>query len=294
MKKLLGALLAAALLFCQSAFADQPTTVLAEVKSGKQIRMEIPVIDGANDEVFQQAANRILKDAAEEVAAKIGRRGKVEYAVTLNRPSLVSVQLTGVNGSRKYYRYVNLDLAAGREFTLDDFFFHNEERQQLLGNNTENILFTEHGVAIADKRGSHFTRQFSYEEMLPLARIGDIGRLLTVWKLTENSDGKTLKVSRGDLFAFKLNANPSTGFQWMNFLSGGPKNGIAKIGSSFMIPNSQREQTGTPGMEFQFYAAQAAGTYQLKLSYQRPWEKVGGIRECNVTVVVADKKTDME
>ena len=28
------------------------------------------------------------------------------------------------------------------------------------------------------------------------------------------------------------------------------------------------------------------GTYQLKLSYQRPWEKINGIRECNVTVVV--------
>ena len=31
MKKMMGALLTAALLFCQSAFADQPTTVLTEL-----------------------------------------------------------------------------------------------------------------------------------------------------------------------------------------------------------------------------------------------------------------------
>ena len=59
MKKIAGALLAALLLFCQSAFADQPTTVLTELKSGKQITLEIPVIDGANDEVFQRSANHV-------------------------------------------------------------------------------------------------------------------------------------------------------------------------------------------------------------------------------------------
>ena len=53
MKKIAGVLLATLLLFCQSVFADQPTTVLTELKSGKQVTLEIPVIDGANDEVFQ-------------------------------------------------------------------------------------------------------------------------------------------------------------------------------------------------------------------------------------------------
>ena len=35
MKKVAGVFLSAALLFFQSAFADQPTTVLTEVKEGK-------------------------------------------------------------------------------------------------------------------------------------------------------------------------------------------------------------------------------------------------------------------
>ena len=286
MKKIVGLCLAASLLFSQMAFADQPTTVLTELKAVKQINMEIPVIDGANDEVFQRSANSALRNAAEDVADKVGKKGTVTYEVTLNRPSLVSILLKGTNGGRNYFRAVNIDLTTGREFTLDEFFFGGEEREKLLGKNAGNVLFTENGIALADKKGAAYDRVFSYRELLPLSRIGDIGRLITVWKLTENSDGKILALKQGDLFAFKLNANPSTGFQWVNSVSGGPVNGIVKAGSSFMIPNSQKEQTGTPGLEFQFYAAKLPGTYQLLLSYQRPWEKIAGIRECNVTVIV--------
>jgi len=286
MKKLLGLFLAASLLFCQVAFADQPTTVLTELKSGKQVAIEIPVIDGANDEVFQRTANHSLRNAAEDVADKIGKRGMVTYEVTLNRPSLVSILLKGTNGGRSYFRAVNIDLTTGREFTLDDFFFSGEEREKLLGKSTENLIFTEEGIAFSEKKGAAYTRKFSYEELIPLARIGDIGRLLTVWKLTEISHGKILTVKKGDLFAFKLNANPSTGYQWMNTVSGGPANGLNKIGSSFVIPNSQKEQVGMPGTEFQFFAAREPGTYQFKLGYQRPWEKAGAIKECSVTIVV--------
>ena len=286
MKKIAGALLVALLMFCQSVFADQPTTVLTEIKDGKQIRVERPVIDGANDEALQHAANNVLRSAADEVADKVGKKGKVTYEVTLNRPSLVSVLLKGSNDKRSYFRAVNIDLTTGREFTLDEFFFGGEEREKLLGKNADNVLFTESGVAFAEKKGAVYDRVFSYQELLPLSRIGDIGRLITVWKLTENSDGKILTLKQGDLFAFKLNANPSTGFQWVNSVSGGPANGIVKAGSSFMISNSQKEQTGTPGLEFQFYAAKLPGTYRLQLSYQRPWEKIAGVRECNVTVIV--------
>ena len=286
MKKIVGLCLAAALLFCQSVFADQPTTVLTELKNGQQIVMEVPVIDGANNETLQNSANSLLRSAAADAADKVGKQGNVTYEVTLNRPSLVSVLLKATNRGRSYYRAVNIDLTTGREFGLDDFFFGGEGREKLLGKNAENVLFTENGIALAEKKGAAYDRVFSYQDLLPLSRIGDIGRLMSVWKLTKNSDGKILTIKQGELFAFKLNANPSTGFQWVNTVSGGPANGIVKTGSSFMIPNSQKEQVGTPGIEFQFYAAKAPGTYQMKLSYQRPWEKLNGIRECNVTVIV--------
>ena len=106
MKKIAGVLLATFVLFCQSVFADQPTTVLTELKSGKQVTLEIPVIDGANDEVFQRSANHVLRNAAEDVADKVGKKGNVTYEVTMNRPSLISVLLKGTNGGRLYYRGV--------------------------------------------------------------------------------------------------------------------------------------------------------------------------------------------
>ena len=286
MKKIAGILAVASLLFCQSVFADQPTTVLTELKEGKRVTVELPVIDGANDEVFQQSANHLLDNAADDVADKAGRQGRVSYEVTLNRPSLVSILLKGSNGGKTYYRAVNVDLTSGREFTLDDFFFGGEEREKLLGGKIENVLFTEDGIAVSSKKGAPYEQKISYETLLPVARIGEIGRLLTVWKLTENSHGKILNVKQGDLFAFKLNANPSTGFQWLHTINGGAENGLLKTGSSFMIQHTQQAQVGTPGTEFQFYAAKVPGTYQLNLSYQRPWEKNKGIRECNVTVVV--------
>ena len=89
MKKIAGIFLTAALLFCQSVFADQPTTVLTEMKSSKQVTMEIPVIDGANDEVLQRSVNSMLRNATEDVADKVGKQGRITYEVTLNRPSLV-------------------------------------------------------------------------------------------------------------------------------------------------------------------------------------------------------------
>lgn len=286
MKKIAGVFLAAMLLLSRNVFADQPTTVLTELKEAKKIVVEVPVIDGANNETLQSSANGVLRSAVAEVSDKVGKQGKITYEVTLNRPSLVSVLLKGNNGSRSYFRAVNIDLTTGKEFTLDDFFFGGEERIKLLGEHADNVLFTEKGIALAEQKGAAYDRMFSYQDLVPLSRIGDIGRLMSVWKLTENCDGKILTIKQGDMFAFKLNANPSTGFQWTNTLTGGPANGIVKTGSSFMIPNARKEQVGTPGIEFQFYAAKAPGTYQLKLSYQRPWEKINGVRECNVKIIV--------
>lgn len=286
MKKIAGVFLAAMLLLSRNVFADQPTTVLTELKEAKKIVVEVPVIDGANNEALQSSANGVLRSAVAEVSDKVGKQGKITYEVTLNRPSLVSVLLKGNNGSRSYFRAVNIDLTTGKEFTLDDFFFGGEERIKLLGEHADNVLFTEKGIALAEQKGAAYDRLFSYQDLVPLSRIGDIGRLMSVWKLTENCDGKILTIKQGDMFAFKLNANPSTGFQWTNTLTGGPANGIVKTGSSFMIPNARKEQVGTPGIEFQFYAAKVPGTYQLKLSYQRPWEKINGVRECNVKIIV--------
>ena len=83
MKKILGAVMAASLLFCQGAFADQPTTVLTNPRGGQRITIDTPFIDGANDEVFQQSANHVLSDAAEDVADKIAAGEVIESPVSI-------------------------------------------------------------------------------------------------------------------------------------------------------------------------------------------------------------------
>lgn len=287
MKKAAGLFLAAMLLFCYPVWADQPTTVLTELRNPSGLTLEVPVIDGANNETLQQAANTLLNEAVQEVAGKIGKRGSVTYEVTLNRPSLVSLLLKGVNGSKTYYKALNLDLTTGKSFGPDAFFFNNEERKALLGEKAQDVLFTEKGVSLRDKEGGSYDRNYSYEQLLSTARIGDIGRLLTVWKLTESSNGKVFTIPAGSLFAFRLSANPSTGFQWTNTVSGGPQKGLYLAGRSFSIPRDTPEgQTGTPGTEIQVYAAPLPGSYQLRLAYERPWEKMSAFRECKITVIV--------
>lgn len=287
MKKTIGIFFAAVLLFCHVAWADQPTTVLTETKTAGGVVLNVPVLDGVNNETFQQSANQLLSEAAQETARKAGKQGKVTYEVTLNRPSLVSILFQGTNGSNAYYRALNIDLTTGREFTPDAFFFNNDARKALLGDKAENALFTEEGIVLSAKDGAPYERRYSYSQLMPMARIGDIGRLLTVWKLTEHSNGKTLAVPPGSLVAIRLNANPSTGFQWVPAITGGPDQGFVKVGSTFAIPHeAPKDQTGTPGTEVQFYTAQQPGTYTLTLSYQRPWEKMSAFRTCMITVIV--------
>lgn len=287
MKKIAGLLLAAVLLFCRPVWADQPTTILTELNSTSALALQIPVIDGANSESFQQAANAVLRKAVQEVADKIGRRGSVTYEVTLNRPSLVSLLLKGENGDKRYAQAVNLDLTTGKPFGPDAFFFDVKEREAILDGKAEDVLFTETGIWLRGRDGGTYVKHVSYGDLLPLVRIGDIGRLMTVWKLTENSNGKVLTVPAGSLFAFRLSANPSTGYQWIDTVSGGPSRGLFLAGSSFAIPHDTPQgQSGTPGTQIRVYAARQPGTYQLSLSYERPWEKMSAFRECKVTVIV--------
>ena len=102
MKKTLGIFFAVALLLCQIAWADQPTTVLTETRTAGGVALDVPVLDGVNNETFQQSANQLLSEAAQDTARKTGRQGKVTYEVTLNRPSLVSILFKGTNGGHAY------------------------------------------------------------------------------------------------------------------------------------------------------------------------------------------------
>ena len=289
MKHIASLLLSALLLVPGLALADQPTTVLTEVRNTKGATVNVPYFDGANDETLEKAANQLLNDAAEDLAGKAGRGGTVSYEVTLDRPSLVSVLLTAKNGGSTYHRAVNVDLTSGKEFGLNGFFFDNDKRKELVGSKAENVLFTESGVRVADHKGGSYDRYYSYGQLVPCVRIGDIGRLLRVWKLTENAAGKSITVHKGDLLAIKLSANPTTGMQWIRTIDG-PANGLVANGESFVMPrDTPTDSSGaSAGTLIQFLGAMTPGTYTVRMSYQKPWDKMGGIRQFTYTVIVKE------
>ncbi|MBR6636103.1 MAG: protease inhibitor I42 family protein, partial [Phascolarctobacterium sp.] len=65
------------------------------------------------------------------------------------------------------------------------------------------------------------------------------------------------------------------------------ENAIKNVGSSFIMPRGDDQRTGMPGVEILVFTAQEPGTYNLKLDYKRPWERIG-IDSFNFTVVVKE------
>src|SRR5574344_694529 len=269
------------LLTFTTAFADQPTTVLTQLEKSKKLTMAVPVIDGANNETLQKNANKILRDSAEALAKKIGGEGQVTYQVKLNRPSLVSILLkadkngngaSAVDNGMAIYQAVNIDLTSGKTFGLGDFLREGMAVREILPQGFYDVLFADEGIYTNTGANLPYTGYTPYKKLVPLLRISDAGRLVTVWKLTEACADKELAVPAGSLLALKLTANPSTGYKWSSKITGGTGN-LYEIGSSFTLPyNTAKGMTGTPGTEILVFAAQTPGTYTVQMSYGRPWE----------------------
>lgn len=262
------------LLTFATAFADQPTTVLTQLEKTKKLTLSVPVIDGANNEVLQKNANKILRDSAETLAKKIGGEGQVTYQVQLNRPSLVSILFKAdkAGNGPALYKAVNIDLTSGKTFSLGDFLQGGMAVREILPKNYYDVLFANEGVYTNTGVDLPYTGFTPYKKLVPLLRISDAGRLVTMWKLTEACADKEITVPAGSLLALKLTANPSTGYKWSSKITGGTGN-LYEIGSSFTLPlNAPKGMTGMPGAEIIVFAAQTPGTYTVQMLYGRPWE----------------------
>lgn len=279
MKILLTTLLCLAL--CLPVFADQRTTVLRQDVTLGRAQAALPYIDGSNSVDLEKKANGLIMAAAQDLARQVGG-GSVAYEVTLNRPSLVSVLLVAKNGGASAYRGLNLDLTTGAEFGVTDFFVNNDNVKAAL-HGYENVLFSEDGLLCSGgKYASYDALVVPYSQVLPFMRIGEAGRIMQVAKLTAASSKKTLVLDKGGLIALKLDANPSTGYGWVMSCS---SPNVQKVGSSFTIPRAEEERVGVPGTEIVFLAVQQPGTYNIKMEYKRPWEKLS-LDSFSFTVIV--------
>ncbi|MBR5589033.1 MAG: hypothetical protein IKW41_02630, partial [Phascolarctobacterium sp.] len=180
MKIFLTALLC--MFLCLPAFADQQTTVLSSPVNIKKATGFLPFIDGSNDPVLEKEANNILQKYAEELVDKVGNKGTINYAVQLNRPSLVSVLLQANNEKKVAYKGVNLDLTTGREFIVYDFFTKDEKVQETLGDYAD-VLFSEKGIYTRESERTGYTGFVPYSKLMASMRIGEAGRLVQIAKL---------------------------------------------------------------------------------------------------------------
>lgn len=272
MKKLASLLLlTCSLIFSAPAFADQQTTILTHKTIIGKAEVSLPYIDGNMETDYEKMANNIISAKARNMLKHFGNNGYLSYTVTLNRPSVVSVTLRASYDGRTIYDAANIDLTCGKEFTLNDFFVNDDRIKSLFAKNDQ-IVFADKGVLKRGQKDGPFDKFLPYEEILPSIRIGEAGRLLQIARMTEQADGKILHMKAGNLFAMKLDSNPSTGYSWIIKPTEEIKGRVVKVGSSFVMPDVNDTRTGTPGTEISMYAVSQPGKYEVIMEYKRPWE----------------------
>ncbi len=268
MKNIMRLLLGLLLVFSLAATcaADQQTTVLSTDVRYKEVRGTLPYIDGSNSQALEKQANNLIREAARLLAEKTGS-GSLSYEVALNRPSLLGLLLKAEGSRGTFYKALNLDLTSGKELTIGDFFMNEEGLNSLLAG-SKGFLYSEEGLLLAAQADGPYVQLLPYSSLLRYLRIGEAGRILQIARLTRECEGKTLHLTKGGLIAFKLDANPSTGYGW-TFTA---DKGVSKVGSSFVMPPAGDTRVGTPGTEIIFLAVTGAGRHVIDMAYKRPWE----------------------
>ena len=91
-------------------FAQQTATVYSRVVTGS-VSGVIPETDGIDNISLQKSANRVLNNAADNLAKQLGSC-RLSYTVTLNRPTVVGILLKAENGANTVYKGVNMKFSA--------------------------------------------------------------------------------------------------------------------------------------------------------------------------------------
>ena len=81
--------------------------------------------------------------------------------------------------------------------------------------------------------------------------------------------GEPIKVKAGQIFAVRMESNPTTGYGWQ--LSKDLDNKIILVTNAFIPPNSRL--CGAGGHEMWTFKAVGEGQMEISMKYVRPWEK---------------------
>lgn len=271
MKKIL-LLLFLVFCFASSAFANGQVTLLSRSVDEGPIKGVIPEVDGINDENMQKSINGVLKTRAYELARELPAGCVVSYNQLLDKSSVFSVVLKATTGDRTLYKAVNIDVTTGKECVLSDFFRDKEGFERVL-DGYEDIVLGDAGVYTRSERYNVYDKFIPYAALLRFVDIGEAGRFLTVYKITKAAAGGTLHIKAGELVAIKLDSNRSTGYAW-EIGSESKSAGVIEIGTSYLMPGGKDTSAiGAMGTDIIVLGTDKAGSFPVKLSYKRQWEK---------------------
>jgi len=246
-------------------FAFGHTTLLRQDYSEGKASGQVPFVDGLKEAYQQNNLNHLIKEKANALGKAAGGKAVLSYEVTMNRPTLFSVILKA-EGDRKVYGGLNLDVSGGKVLEDKDLLYTNaaEYAQYLQG---KEYVFAENGVQVASHPEGPLDTTIPYTKLLKAINVAEGARLLTSYKLDSAAEDMTLDLKAGELVALYMEANPTSGNQWV-LVDQSSQPGFANLGHSFTLPLlNPTGQAGSPGVTILFASFTQPGDYQIKAVY---------------------------
>ena len=250
-----------------SAFAFGHTTLLRQDYSDGKAAGQVPFVDGLKEANLQANLNHLIKEKANALGKEAGGKAVLSYEVTMNRPTLFSIILKA-EGDRTVYAGMNLDVTGGKVMEDQDLLYTNstEYAQYIQG---KNYVFAEEGIRVASQSEGPLDTTIPYSKLLKAINVAEGARLLTSYKLDSNGEDMTLDLKPGELAALYMDANPTSGNQWV-MVDQSAQPGFVNLGHSFTLPLlNPTGQAGSPGVTILFAGFSQPGDYQIKAVYAK-------------------------
>lgn len=242
------------------------TLVREQYKDGSA-RGDVPYVDGLKDPALQANVNHLIKEKANELGRKAGGKAALSYEVTVNRPTLFSIVLKA-EGNKTVYGGMNLDALHGTLLEDRDLLYTNAPDYK---NNLEgkSFVYAEDGAHVASSVDGPYDTVVPYTKFLKAIDVAEGARLLTSYKLTQNAQDMTLDLKAGELIAMYLDANPTSGNNWV-LVDKSAQPGFLNLGHSFYLPmQNPTGAAGSPGTTILFCSFTNPGDYTIRALYTK-------------------------
>ena len=105
---------------------------------------------------------------------------------------------------------------------------------------------------------------------VPATSVPDVPFCQPGQSITEDANGQTIRLNKGDLLRVYLYENASTGYEWLVDRIEPEK--LTDVGKDYGDPSADPGMAGSGGVLCLCFQAVSAGTTTLRLIYRQPWE----------------------